>query len=142
MSWVTEASAVTAAAPEQVWALWVDVAGWSSWDQTVERAELDGPFEQGARGLLKPAGGPATRFTITELTPNRSFSNRASLPLGSLEFSHTLTPGADGTRIVHRVTMTGPLTFVFRRLVGAGIARGLPSVVESLARFAEGARTG
>jgi uncharacterized protein YndB with AHSA1/START domain len=139
MVWVTEASAVTAATPEQVWAVWADVAGWSQWDHAVESAELDGPFEQGTRGVLKPTGGPKTRFTMTEATPNRSFTDRAGLPLGSLEFIHSLTPTVNGTIIVHRVCMRGPLTPVFRRLIGSNIERGLPSAVTALARLAEGA---
>lgn len=138
MSWTTEASAVAAAGPERIWELWADVAGWSDWDGAVARAELDGPLVTGATGVLHPTGGPRSRFTVTEATPNRSFTTRSRLPLGSLEFVHTLTPTSEGTVIVHRVTMTGPLTVVFRRLVGAGIAASLPAAVTALARLAEG----
>lgn len=138
MSWTTEASAVAAAGPERIWELWADVAGWSHWDDAVAGAELDGPFATGSTGVLRPTGGPKSRFTVTEATPNRSFTTRTKLPLGSLEFVHTLTPTAEGTVIVHRVSMSGPLTVVFRRVIGAGIAASLPAAVNALARQAEG----
>ena len=84
MAWTTEASAVSAATPEQVWAQWIDVSGWSQWDYSVDHAEIDGPFELGMTGWLKPSSGPKARFTITEVTANRTFTNRSRVPLGSL----------------------------------------------------------
>jgi len=138
MAWTTEASAVSAATPEQVWAQWIDVSGWSQWDDSVDHAEIDGPFEQGMTGWLKPSSGPKARFTLTEVTANRTFTNRSRVPLGSLEFAHSLTSSSEGTVITHRVTMQGPLTFILRRVVGRRIERDLPSIVDRLATIAAG----
>lgn len=137
MEWSTEASAQTTATPERVWALWSDVEGWSRWDPDVVEASLDGRFSVGSSGVLKPKGGPRLRFSLTEVTVNHSFTDRCRLPLATLDFIHALTPASGGTVITHRVVMNGPLTFIFRRLMGSGIERGLPSAVESLARHAE-----
>ncbi|MFO0095925.1 MAG: hypothetical protein ACK54K_16665, partial [Gemmatimonadaceae bacterium] len=60
------------------------------------------------------------------------------LPLATIDFIHTVQRDGHDTVIVHRVEMAGPLTFLFRRLIGASIARGLPAVVDRLARVAEG----
>ncbi len=139
MRWSTQATAHTKARPEDVWNLWADVAGWSRWDDEVISSQLDGAFTVGTRGWLKPKDGPRTTFVLSHVEPNVAFTNRSSLPLATLEFVHTLRVEGGETVIEHRVEMNGPLTFLFRRLIGATIARGLPKVVERLARVAEGA---
>ena len=138
MQWSTQATARTKARPEDVWRLWTDVAGWNRWDDDVQSSRLDGAFVAGARGLLKPKRGPAARFVLTHVEPCVAFTNRSKLPLATLEFVHVLAIDGGETVVTHRVVMTGPLTFLFRRLVGTGIARGLPAAVARLARAAEG----
>lgn len=137
MSWSTQATSRTKASRESVWKLWANVSGWSRWDDTVASSQLEGAFAVGTRGSLKPKGGPTTSFVLTHVEPNVAFTNRSSLPLATLTFVHTLRVEGGETVIEHRVEMTGPLTFLFRRLIGANIASGLPAVVEQLARAAE-----
>ena len=140
MSWSTRAWEDTTASPDEVWALWADVAGWPAWDHEVVSAELRGPFEVGTTGELKPKGGPKSRFTITKLVKGHEFVMRSTLPFASLEFRHTMQRNGSRTRIEHEVIMTGPLTFVFKRLIGEKIAIGLPTAITTLARQAEGRR--
>jgi Polyketide cyclase / dehydrase and lipid transport len=140
MSWMTEASTETTASPEAVWSLWEDVEGWPKWDDDVLKAQLHGPFETGSKGTLKPKGGPGTSFTMTEVVPFRSFTDQSKLPLATIDFHHVLHTDGSSTKIEHRVVMTGPLTFVFRRLIGSKIQRGLPGAVTKLARLAEAQR--
>jgi len=138
--WSTEASAVTAAAPENVWALYEQVGAWKSWDHEVESSRLDGPFQAGSTGVLKPKGGPASKFLLTAVEPSRRFADVTRLPLARLAFEHTLTPvDGGGTRIHHRVTIDGPLTFLFSRVIGRKIAAGLPRAVQSLTQAAKAA---
>jgi len=139
MHWSTLASTRTTARPEQIWRLWADVAQWNRWDGDVETSHLEGSFVEGARGYLKPKGGPKTKFVLTHVEPFAAFSDRSSLPLTTLDFIHTMRVEGVETVIEHRVEMNGPLTFLFRRIIGAGIARGLPSALERLARLAEAA---
>ncbi len=138
MIWSTVATARTKARPEDVWRLWTDVAGWRRWDDGVASSDLDGAFVVGARGWLKPTAGPTTRFVLTHVETHAAFTNRSTLPLTTLDFLHTVQRDGTDTVIVHRVEMRGPLSFLFRRLIGASIARGLPAVVARLARVAEG----
>jgi Polyketide cyclase / dehydrase and lipid transport len=137
MSWTTEASIKTAASPEAIWSLWADVEAWPKWDHEVQTAQLHGPFETGTKGTLKPKGGPRTSFTMTEVVPFRSFTDRSTLPFATLDFHHSLHTDGTATTIEHRVVMTGSLTFLFRRLIGTKIKRGLPVAVARLGRLAE-----
>jgi hypothetical protein len=135
--WSTEASAVTPAAPDGVWALYEQVGTWKDWDHEVEWSRLDGPFEVGSTGALKPKGGPSSRFRLTEVQRGRRFADITRLPLATLAFEHTLTPvEGGGTRIHHSVTIRGPLTFLFSRVIGKKLAAGLPTAVEALAQAA------
>jgi hypothetical protein len=65
----------------------------------------------------------------------RSFST----PLVTVDFHHTLSVADGITTIEHSVVMNGPLTPVFRRIIGTKIAKGLPTAVAALAALAEGA---
>jgi uncharacterized protein YndB with AHSA1/START domain len=47
---------------ERVWSLWTDIESWSRWNPGVVRAELDGPFAEGATGSVRAAGGPASKL--------------------------------------------------------------------------------
>jgi Polyketide cyclase / dehydrase and lipid transport len=139
MTWQATASATTTAEPEQIWALWSDVSSWNGWDHEVVSSSLDGAFVLGTTGTLKPRGGPATRFVITDVRPMISFSDRSRLPLATIDFHHRLSVADGITTIEHSVVMNGPLTPVFRRLIGTKIAKGLPTAVAALAALAEGA---
>lgn len=135
--WSTEASTVTPASPEAVWALYEQVGAWNAWDHEVEWSRLDGPFQAGSSGVLKPKGGPASKFRLTAVEQGRRFADLTRLPLAVLSFEHTLTPEpSGGTRIHHRVTLRGPLTFLFSRVIGRNIAAGLPGAVKALAQAA------
>ncbi len=135
--WSTEHSENTPADAPTVWRLWSDVGGWSSWDSSVESAELDGAFAAGSRGRLAPHGARAVRFSIVEAVARERFVTECRPPLARLRFEHWLTSGPDGgTTITHRTTIIGPLSPLFARLIGRQIAADLPDAVPALARLA------
>lgn len=49
-------------------------SGWRRWDDEVEWSRLDGPFEVGAHGLLKPSRGPKAFFEAVEGRLERAFT--------------------------------------------------------------------
>jgi hypothetical protein len=134
--WTTAASRETTATKQQIWNLWVDVKHWNSWDKDVESAELLGSFELGAKGQLKPVGGPKTVFTLVECSEYKSFTSRSFLPLCKMDFIHLLEETDNGLEITHKIEMTGFLTFFFARVIGRKINAGLPLAVENLVRLA------
>jgi hypothetical protein len=46
-----------AAAPERIFQIYADVAGWSIWDPDSRSASLNGSFRAGTRGRITPAKG-------------------------------------------------------------------------------------
>src|SRR4029453_1508205 len=47
---VLTVSRTTTASPQAIWDLWADVANRTRWDEGLEWARIDGPFQPGARG--------------------------------------------------------------------------------------------
>jgi Polyketide cyclase / dehydrase and lipid transport len=134
---IAEASAVAAATAEDVWARWADVATWQEWDDGIEWCRLDGAFQAGSKGQLRPKGGPTVRFVLMEAAQGVGFRDRSFLPLARLDFTHRVEPVDGGVRITHRVEIGGPLGWLFGRVMGAGFREGLPQTVRSLAAAAE-----
>lgn len=124
---------------EVVFALYTEVEGWPSWDSETTAVDLPG-LKHGAEGWLKPRNGPRARIRVVDVVPNRSFTVEGNLPLCRMQFGHELQAHATRTTATHWVTFRGPLAFVFRRLIGTGIDRSLPSTLEGLKRASE-ART-
>ena len=132
-----EEQIVIAAPPEKVFALYENVAAWSSWDPDVKTSSIEGSFSSGASGSLQPSSGPKVRIKFTEVMPNRSFTVESKLPLCVLRFEHELTLLPSGTNAKHRVTFQGLLSPFFGRVIGSQIRNALPNAMQALKRAAE-----
>jgi hypothetical protein len=135
--WTIEVSRQTTATKEQIWNLWADVAHWNSWDSTVKSSELYGDFSVGTKGMVKLAGGPKSKFVITECKPLESFTNRSFLPFCNVDFTLILAETQNGTLVTYRQVMTGFLTFLFSKLFGKQMEKGIPKGLEDLITYAE-----
>jgi hypothetical protein len=125
------------ARPSIVFGRYADVAGWKDWDPDVEQASLEGPFQAGVDGTLTPAGGPETRIRLIEVRPDSSFAVVSRLPLCTMRFDHELASRGARTLARHRVTFSGPLSFLFGRVVGKQIRLGLPGTLQGLKKACE-----
>jgi hypothetical protein len=135
--WKIEVSRETTAKKEQVWNLWADVAHWNSWDSTVKSSELYGDFNVGTKGAVKLAGGPKSKFVITDCKPFETFTNRSFMPLCKVDFTLIIAETQNGLLVTYRQVMTGFLTFLFSTLFGKMMAKGLPKGLEDLIQHAE-----
>jgi hypothetical protein len=131
-----EASGVAHAAPEKVWAAWVDVASWSE-SEHIESARLDGEFRPGGIITSKAKGFPRSTLTITRVDPPRLWVDESRSAGVQMTFEHVIEPGQAGTKLTERVLIRGPLA----RLVGILIRRKLEALfavsVAQVARQAE-----
>jgi hypothetical protein len=118
---------------------WADMATWPEWNLDTDWVRLDGPFRTGATGVLKPKGGPKTRFVVESLVPGREFVDVSLLAGARLTFHHVIDTAPDGRNTVSvRVTLDGPLAFFWNLMLGKDIAAGLAG---DLARLETAART-
>lgn len=103
-----EASGLARAAPEDVWAAWVDVASWSE-SEHIESARLDGEFRPGGVIASKAKGLPRSTLTLTCVDPPRLWVDESRSPGVKLTFEHVIEPGGAGTKVTERVLISGPL---------------------------------
>lgn len=133
-------SVYTKANAESVWALWTDISSWPKWDHGIESAKLNDSFETNGTGWLKPKGGPKVKFKIVSMEKNLNFHSRSRLPLTKLDFKHFIKKDGDSIVVTHEVEMSGPLSFIFSKIVGANIKKDLPQSMKNLIRLAEGSK--
>jgi Polyketide cyclase / dehydrase and lipid transport len=134
--WEISESIVSAASPQKIWQLWMDVERWRDWDEAIEWSRLDGALSPGTKGELKPKQGPKSNFTIAEIEPERKLTDTTKLPGCNLEFIHEIEPCPSGTKITHRIKMTGLTTPLFAQILGKNFTRELPIAIRNLDRLA------
>ncbi|EKE43951.1 hypothetical protein OCGS_1932 [Oceaniovalibus guishaninsula JLT2003] len=126
---------------EAVFVLYADVPSWTEWDSQTEDVSLPSGLTQGSAGWLKPCKGPKARIEVTQVRPGRSFTVESRLPFCRMVFGHDLQDDGVQTEATHWVRFTGPLAFLFRRVIGTGIDATLPDTLLGLKRVAEGRQT-
>jgi Polyketide cyclase / dehydrase and lipid transport len=134
------AAVTSTASPDAFFARWADMATWPEWNTDTEWVRLDGPFQAGTGGTLKPKGGPRVPFVIERLEPGRRFVDVSRLIGARLTFDHRVRSEPDGrTRVEVTVQLTGPLRLLWKTLLGKGIAASVQPDLDRLARAAEAA---
>ena len=106
--WVYEHSVVTDAAPEAVWRLWADVAGWGGWNVDIERIELRGPFAADSRVTMTPIGQEPVELRIGEVRVGELFVDEAEIDGLLLRTMHRIDRLDRGIRVTYRLEITGP----------------------------------
>jgi len=86
---------------------------------------------------MKLKGSPRSTVTITEATPNKSFSTEGNIPLGKLLIDHKIEVKNGKTTFTHTITLTGPMRGVFAKLVAQKLADNLPSKMQNIANLAQ-----
>lgn len=135
--WKTEIRVKTQATKESIWSRWKSIERWKDWDNSIEFAYLNDSFHEGASGLIKPKGGPKTKFTITKIVENEIFVNQSRLPFCTIDFIHEIIQDKNDIVVVHKIEMRGVLSFLFSKIMGADMARELPNSVNMLIELVE-----
>ncbi|MEU0217046.1 SRPBCC family protein [Streptomyces sp. NPDC006265] len=141
MMTIGTARTTSTAAPSSFFARWADMATWPEWNADIEWVRLDGPFKAGSTGVLKPKGGPKTKFVIAELADDR-FVDVSRLAGARMTFSHFVEETPDGgTKVQVTVTLAGPLSHLWNLILGKGIKATLQRDLDSLKAVAEALST-
>jgi len=113
-------TAHSTASPDAFFARWIEHATWPQWSPDTEWVQVDGPVAVGTRGVLKPKGGPKVKFVISACTPGREYTDTSLLPGAQLVFQHTVVPDQAGAQLQVRITMSGPLSLLWAKIMGGG----------------------
>jgi hypothetical protein len=137
--WATEHSVETSAAPEEIWRLWADVAGWPEWNADIERNELAGAFAAGATIVMTPIGQEPIDLRIAEAVEPELFVDEAEfgeVVVRTIHRVQRLDP--ERVRVTYRVQITGPAADTLGPQIGPEISADFPQTLAALAERAEG----
>jgi hypothetical protein len=133
-TWQTQHRIRTSAAPERIWALFQDVAGWKRWNAGIEQIELEGPFVTGAWFSMTPSGQEALRAQLVEVRPGEGFVDETRIGELVVTVTHRIERLApELTGVVYAVEAKGPGAAE----IGPAVAADFPEVLAALVALAE-----
>ena len=116
----------------QVWNVWTDVNQWHTWQNDIDYAQLDGEFKTGNVLRFKPKGGPRINIELTAIESNVSFVDLTRFPLAKMYDSHELITRGGELEIKTTISISGPLSYLWRKLVAEKVADGMQDQMENL----------
>jgi hypothetical protein len=116
----------------QVWNIWTDINQWHTWQDDIEYARLDSEFKKGGAFLFKPKGGPRFNIELTKVEPNFAFVDLTRFPLAKMYDAHELIDHGDKLEIKTTISIEGPLSFLWRKIVAENVANGMKEQTERL----------
>ncbi|MGE5625945.1 MAG: SRPBCC family protein [Bacillota bacterium] len=123
--------------PEQVWKVWSDVNQWHVWQGDIEYARLEGAFETGKVFRFRPKCGPELGIELTDVKPLKGYADLTRFPGAKMLDAHEILDHGDRIEIRNTLTVSGPLGFLWRKLVAEGVAA---SIEDQTRRMVERAR--
>ena len=128
------------ASPERVWSVMMDVERWPEWTESMKSVErLDsGEFGVGSKAKLKIRRSPnANVWTVTELTPNRSFTWETNSGGVKGVATHVIEPDGNGSKVTLIVGLSGIVATLFGPMIAGPSRQNVEMEAEGLKRRAE-----
>jgi hypothetical protein len=133
--YVVEHTLETTAPTSRVWACCQDVESWPQWQNDLLWAQLDGPMSPGCSGRVKAKGRRTHSFRILDIKAGVELVWEVQGFLMKARIIQVLAPCDMGTRLTHRVEVSGIGAWIdpwFRR---SQLVLSLPESARRLARF-------
>ena len=121
---------------ETIWSLWTDVNNWSKWHDDLDYCRMDGEFVVGNSFMLKPKGAPAVKIILTDIKPGIEFTDCTRFFGAKMVDTHSMSETPDGLLLSNKLVVTGPLRWLWIKLVAKHVADSVPNEVESLVNLA------
>jgi len=119
-----------------IWRLWVDINNWPRWHPDLDYCKMEGPFVVGNHFMLKPKGAPAFKIELIEIVEGRKFTDCTYFLGAKMYDTHELEETPEGLRLTNTLTVTGPLKWLWIKLVAQNVAATVPDEMETLANLA------
>jgi len=126
--------------PERVWAVMMDIERWPEWTESMKSVErLDsGEFGVGSNAKLKIRRSPSANvWTVTALTPNRSFTWGTNSGGVKAVASHMIEPDGDGSKVTLAIDLSGPVVTFFGWFIAGPSRENVRMEAEGLKRRTE-----
>jgi hypothetical protein len=115
-----------------LWNVWTDVNNWDKWQDDIEFAKIETPFHSGSTIKFRPKGGPTVNLHLVEVETYKVFTDLTKFPLAKMYDKHEVLQHADGIEVKTTISISGPLAFLWKKLVAEKIVKSLPEQTASL----------
>lgn len=120
---------------EMIWRAWIDVNNWPKWDTELKYCDLKDEFSEGSQFILKPKRGPKVRLWLSEVVPNVKFTDYCKFFGAMMYDEHVLEETPEGVKITNTITVKGPFTFLWTKLVAKDVAKAIPNQTDNLVKY-------
>ncbi len=121
---------------KDIWRIWIDVKNWPTWHVDLDYCKIDGKFEVGNHFYLKPRGAPAVKIILTEIDQGKCFTDCTKFFGAKMYDTHTMEETPEGLLLSHKMVVTGPLKWLWIKLVAQNVFNDIPEVIETLMKLA------
>lgn len=119
-----------------IWKIWADVNNWPTWHGDLDYCKMEGKFEVGNHFLLKPNGVSAVKIILTEIDEGKSFTDCTRFFGAEMYDTHGMEERPEGLIISHKMVVTGPLKWLWIKLVAQNVFNDVPTEMDALVALA------
>lgn len=120
---------------EKIWDLWSSIESWPTWNEKLDYCKPMGPFEKGCQFILKPKAGPKATISIVDLKKGEFFTDCTKFPGAKMYGHHQMIEENGKLRLTTSMSISGPLSFLWRKIVAEKVALSLEAETEKLAEL-------
>lgn len=121
---------------EEIWRIWIDINNWPKWHGDLDYCKLEGHFAVGNHFFLKPKNIKPVKILLTEINEGYSFTDCTSFFGAKMYDTHSMEETPDGLKLTNILTVTGPLKWLWIKLVAQNVADTASEETESLVKLA------
>ncbi len=123
---------------QDIWQIWTDVNNWAQWHGDLDYCKMEGNFAVGNHFMLKPKGMKAVKILLTEIVEGHHFTDCTAFPGAKMYDTHSLEATPEGLKLTNTLVVTGPLKWLWIKLVADNVAATVPDEMETLVKLARG----
>lgn len=122
--------------PADIWRLWADIDNWPKWHNDLEYCKIEGPFKIGNHFILKPKTMGPVKIMLIDVKEGHSFTDCTTFFGAKMLDTHAMQETAEGLLLSNHLTVTGPLKWLWIKLVARHVADTIAEETEALVKLA------
>jgi hypothetical protein len=123
---------------DDIWRIWTDVNNWANWHEDLDYCKMDGEFKVGNHFKLKPKGLKPVKIILTDVERGTRFTDCTTFFGAKMYDTHALEETSEGIKLTNTLVVTGPLRWLWVKLVAQSVADTVPEETETLVKLARG----
>ena len=123
---------------EKIWNVWADIDNWPKWHSDLEYCKLEGAFKAGSHFILKPKGMRAVKIRLTDVVEGVRFTDCTQFIGAKMCDTHAMEETVDGLLLSNTIVVTGPLQWIWIKLVAQHVADTVVDEMDALVELARG----